>query len=113
MRSPTLAPSFEEPTHLVLCDFGRQGLAYTETEPLTTERTVVEHMLHGHYEKPVQVIAFSVSEGWSRDISEDIAHAVLELARAEERRLPEGARDFIENVTDEELEPELWTQLRN
>ena len=79
MRSPTLAPSFEEPTHLVLCDFGRQGLAYTETEPLTTERNVVENILHGQYEKPVRVVSFSVSEGWARDVSEDIAGFVVEV----------------------------------
>ena len=32
MRSPTLAPAFDEAVHLVLCDFGKQGLAYVETE---------------------------------------------------------------------------------
>ena len=106
-RSPTLAPAFEERTHLVLCDFGRQGLAYAETEPLTTERNVIENMLHGQYDNPVQVIAFSVSEGWARDVSEDIAHEVLEHARAETRCLAKGTKEFIEDVTDEELEPEL------
>lgn len=107
MRSPSLVPASEDPVHLVLCDFGRQGLAFIETEPHTTERNVVENMLHGEYEKPVQVVAVNVSEGWSRDVSEDIAHEVLERARAEERSLPKGTQDFIENVTDEELEPEL------
>lgn len=109
MRSPTLAPSFEESTHLVLCDFGRQGLAYAETEPLTTERKVIENMLHGQYDKPAQVVAFSFSKGWSRDVSEDIAHEVLELARTEERSIPKGTRHFIETITDEEVEPELCT----
>lgn len=106
MRSP-LAPTFEEPTHLVLCDFGRQGIAYAETEPHTTERNVVENLLQGQYTKPVQVVDFSVSEGWSRDVSEDIAHEVLEKARSEERSIPKETQAFIENITDEELEPEL------
>lgn len=107
MRSATLVPAFEEPTHLVLCDFGRQGLAYAETEPLTTERNVIENMLHGQYDTPVQVVALSVSEGWSRDVSEDVAHEVLEKARKEELTLSKGTQAFIEGVTDEELEPEL------
>ena len=107
MRSPALVPAFEEPLHLVLCDFGKQGLVYIETEPHTTERNVIENMLHGQYDKPVQVVAFSIAEGWSRDVSEDIAHAVLEKARKEERSIPQGTQEFIERITDEELEPEL------
>ena len=107
MRSPTLAPGVEEPVHLVLCDFGRLGLAYKETEPVTTERTVIENMLSGEYDKPVQVVAFSVYEGWARDVSEDIAHEVLERARKENRAVPVGTQTFLEELLDEELEPEL------
>ncbi len=107
MRSPALAPAFEEPTHVVLCDFGRQGLAYAETEPLTTEQNIIQNMLHGQYDKPVQVVALRVSEGGARDVSEDSAHEVLERARAEEQSIPKGAREFIETITDEGLEPEL------
>lgn len=107
MRSPTLAPGFEEPVHLVLCDFGRLGLAYKETDPVTTERSVVEGMLSGDYHKPVQVVAFSVSEGWARDVSEDIAHEVLEAARKQSRVLPAGTQHFLEELLDEEVEPEL------
>lgn len=54
-----------------------------------------------------QVVAFSIAEGWSRDASEDIAHAVLERARAEALSLSRGTQQFIEGITDEELEPEL------
>ena len=107
MRSPTLAPGFEDPVHLVLCDFGRLGLAYKETDPVTSERTVVENMLAGDYDTPVQVVAFSVSEGWARDVSEDVAHEVLELARRESRVIPAGTQKFLETLLDEELEPEL------
>lgn len=60
MRSPNLAPGLEIPVHVVLCDFGRQGLAYKETDPVTMERTVVQNMLASEYAKPLQVVAFSV-----------------------------------------------------
>jgi hypothetical protein len=110
MRSPSLAPSLGPtlaPIHLVLCDFGKHGNAYVETEPVTTEATVVENILTGQYDRPLEVVAFSVDEGWARDVSEDIAGLVVERARSEERRLSEGARRFVEAHLNEELEPEL------
>ena len=106
MRSPNLAPSHDA-VHLVLCDYGRAGLAYAETEPVSTERDVVEKILSGEYERPVEVVAFNVTEGWTRDVSEDIAGLVVERARSQERKLAQGARAFIEKHLDEELEPEL------
>jgi hypothetical protein len=106
MRSPSLAPT-REPVHFVLCDFGTLGLAYVETQPITTEAQVVDGILHGQYDAPVEVIAVSVDEGWSRDVSEDIAGLVVAKARQEDYSLAEGARRFVENHLDEELEPEL------
>jgi hypothetical protein len=64
-------------------------------------------MLAGQYDRPLEVVAFNVSEGWSRDVSEDIAGLVVERARSEQRTLSEGARRFVEKHLDEELEPEL------
>jgi hypothetical protein len=66
MRSPSLAPSRDPVHHLVLCDFGKLGLAYVETSPTLTEAEVVEGILHGQYDEPVEVVAFSVDEGWAR-----------------------------------------------
>ena len=106
MRSPTLAPS-HEPVHLVLCAFGKLGSAYAKTPPVCTERDVVEGILSGEYDNPIEVVAFDVAEGWSRDVSEDIAGAVIERARSDERKLGEGARRFVEKHLDEEVEPEL------
>jgi len=91
----------------VLCDFGRLGSAYIETEPVTTEKDVAHALLTGQYDRPLEVVAFSVSEGWARDVSEDVAGLVVERARSEGRTLPEGTRRFVEKHLDEELEPEL------
>jgi hypothetical protein len=105
MRSPSLAPSND--VHLVLCDFGPQGLAYVETPPLTSEQDVVDGILSGQYDNPVEVVAFNATEGWARDISEDVAGIVVEKARSQGRPLGKGARLFIENQLDEDVEPEL------
>jgi hypothetical protein len=104
MRSPSLAPT-RDPVHLVLCDFGRLGLAYAETAPITTEAEVVENILHGQYDKPVEVVAFSTDEGWARDVSKDIAVAVVARSRSEEIALAAGARAFVQKHLDEDLHP--------
>ena len=111
MRSPPISPIGPslEPVHLILCDFGKNGTAYVETDPVKTEASVVADLVSGEHDHPIEVVAFSVAEGWARDVSEDIARAVVDRARAEDRRLPEGTRDFVERHLDEELEPELWS----
>ena len=109
MRSPSIAPlgPTHAPVHLVLCDFGQLGSAYVETEPVMTEADVVHNLLTGQYDAPLEVVAFSLSEGWAREVSEDIAGAVVERARSERKSLPSGTRRFVEKHLDEELEPEL------
>jgi len=106
MRSPSLAPS-HDPVYLVLCDYGKLGSAYVETPSVSTERDVVENILRGEYDRPLEVTAFDIGEGWSRDVSEDVAGRVVERARSENRKLAEGAKSFVEKHLDEKLEPEL------
>ena len=59
----------------------RLGRAYCETgEDEADENTVIENILNGQYSHPILVVAFNTAEGWSRDMTEDIARAVLDLA---------------------------------
>jgi hypothetical protein len=61
---------------VVLDDFGKLGRAYRETdESHADEETIIETLLHGQYSNPTRVVSFNISEGWSRDVSEDIAGA--------------------------------------
>jgi len=83
----------------------RERLRYRRATP--REGTRPANMLAGEYDQPLEVVAFNVSEGWSRDVSEDIARLVVDRARAEGRTIPTAARRFIEEHFDEELEPEL------
>ena len=51
MAHPSLVPSLNEDLHFVLCDFGRAGLAYVETDPAEADATTdVQNLLHGQYE---------------------------------------------------------------
>jgi hypothetical protein len=98
-RSPPLAPG--APYHygtiyIVLDDFGDLGRAYRETdEAEADERTIVDNFISGQYSHPVRVVAFNTDEGSSRDVSEDIAHAVAERANSEGRELSDCTRQFL------------------
>ena len=51
--------------HLVLCSFGRAGLAYVEADPAESDASTVVHLGH-----PLRVVAMNVEEGWCRDVSD-------------------------------------------
>ena len=54
-------------------------------------------MIAGQYSNPVRVVAFNTEEGWSRDVSEDIARAVADKLEAEGRSIKDdGVRYFVE-----------------
>lgn len=57
-------------------DFGgRLGHAWRETDPNDTDyESVIRDLLDGQYSNPVRVVGFNTVEGWSRDVSEDIAN---------------------------------------
>ena len=95
MRAPTLVPGT---AHLVLNDFGALGCAYLGTdEAKADEWTIVRNIANGHYSNPVRVVAFNVAEGWSRDVTRQIAEAVFELGRRE-NYFSQPARDFVERI---------------
>ena len=96
MAPASLVPhGFNADIHLVLCSFGRAGLAYVKTDPAEAEcprqcirtcNTAVMRSLSA------EVIALNVDEGWSQDVSEAIAHKVHEIAEHEDYELTQGRR---------------------
>jgi hypothetical protein len=76
-RSPSIVPpsAADHDVYLVLEDFGgRLGRAWCETTEEDTDRaTLMRHLVEGHYERPARIVAFNTSEGWSRDVTTDIA----------------------------------------
>jgi hypothetical protein len=82
----------------VLNDFGELGRAFLETDELEADEwTTVSNILNGEYSNPMRVVAFNIAEGWSRDVTEDIAEAVLERGETE-GHLSEPAKRFVECV---------------
>jgi hypothetical protein len=73
---PRVPESLDDVTvYLVLNDHGKHGIAYDETEPTKADlESAIQNFLTGQYENALRVVAFNTAEGWSRDVSEDIAH---------------------------------------
>jgi hypothetical protein len=46
-------------------------------------------------------VAFNVQEGWCRDISNEVAKDVVDVARLEFARLPDGTQKFVERQLGE------------
>ncbi len=56
-------------------------------------------------EKPVRVVAFNTAEGWSRDVSEDVAWEVANRAGAQGDKLPTATHDFVAFLIGEHAAP--------
>jgi hypothetical protein len=52
----------------------------------------------------VGVIAFNIGEGWSRDVSEDVARKLLKRVAKEGKALAHASRRFVEShISEEEM----------
>jgi len=109
-----LAPADADVTvHIVLNDFGQLGRAYVETDEADAdEATIVENILSGQYSCPLRVVAFNTAEGWSRDVTEDIAVAVMNRVRSEQRSIGKAAQEFLERVLGETTQTHYHFQRR-
>jgi hypothetical protein len=99
----SLVPHFDVTVHIVLDDYGKAGRVYRETdEEDTTVGSVVDDLLSGQFNNPVRVVAFNTSEGWSRDVSEDVAREVLRRMTERGRPLAASSRQFVGIHVDED-----------
>jgi len=101
-NTPSLAPNafrYDTTVYIVLNDFGKLGSAYVETdETEADEAAVISDIISGAHSNPLRVIAFNTHEGWSRDVTEDIAHKILDLNQRG-TALSAAAREFVVRVT--------------
>ena len=96
--TPSIVPGDEDrDVCLVVNDFGRRGRAYCETDVEATDlETVIQDLLDGQYSNPVRVVSFNTAEGWSRDISADVAKELRRRCDLQLREVPSSILDFIE-----------------
>jgi hypothetical protein len=87
----------DETVYLVLDDFGDLGRCWRETDVEATDLvTVVTDMLDGQCNSPVRVIGFNTAEGWSRDVSSDVAAELRRRCDLQLRQVPENIQEFVE-----------------
>jgi hypothetical protein len=79
--------------YLVLDGFG-EGLGRSWREMDTDRPTLIRHLLEGQFSSPVRIVAFNTAEGWSRDVTREIA-AELAQACAYRGETPPSIVDFI------------------
>jgi len=87
----------DQATYVVLDDFGRRfGRAWRESDAESTEReTLIRDLFAGEYSNPVRIVAFNTAEGWSRDVTVDIADE-LRRQYAEYDEVPTSVLRFVE-----------------
>ena len=96
--SPPLVPEgFDTDVYVVLEDFGQIGRAYREADEDRADReTLIRDLIGGQYDHPVRIVAFNTAQGWSRDVSAEIAREISERASAKGEELVGPVQGFTE-----------------
>jgi hypothetical protein len=98
--TPSIVPSRPETVYLVEDDYGHIGRAFRETDATKADReTTLQDLLSGQYHDPVRIIAFNTTEGWSRDVSQELAVELQRRADIEGRELDGTLAAFVEAYT--------------
>jgi hypothetical protein len=82
--------------YLVLDDVGRSSRVWAETAEISDLETVVTDLLAGQYKNPVRVIGFNAAEGWSADVSADVARQLRQRCDVQQRDIPFFLEDFVD-----------------
>jgi hypothetical protein len=81
--SVPLVPASEATVYLAFEDFGEFGRAFVETHEDKADReTIIQNILSGQYGHLLRVVAFNTAEGWSRDVTQEIAQEVAHRREA-------------------------------
>jgi hypothetical protein len=80
----------------VVDDLGRLGRVWREADYEATDLEAVTDILTGEYRSPIGVFAFNTAEGWSRDVSADIANELRRRCDLQLRDIPEPLQDFVD-----------------
>jgi hypothetical protein len=96
--TPSIVPRGDDhDVYLVVDDLGRLGRVWREADCDTTDlETVITDLLTGQYDGAFQVVAFNSAEGWSRDVSADIAAELRRRCDLQLRDVPPMLEDFVD-----------------
>jgi hypothetical protein len=96
-----MPPAHNELTvYQVLDDLGKLGQIWREIAAASAnEQAIIDDILSGQYVRPLRVVAFNTDDGWSRDVTGEIAAKLLDAAGTQKRSLGAAAWEFIERAT--------------
>jgi len=98
--TPSIVPSTDQTVYLVADDFGPIGRAWREADLEATDlETVIRNLLAGEYSSPIRVIGFNTAEGWSEDVSEDIALELQRRCDLQQIEIPAPIEAFVDRHT--------------
>jgi hypothetical protein len=102
MRKSSSTPSIvpddrDQNVYMVADDLGRLGAVWREADVEKTDlETIVQDLLTGQYTNPIRVINFNTSEGWSQDVSTDVARELRQRCDQQMRDVPFFLQDFVD-----------------
>ena len=95
----SVVPNTEHVTYLLLDEIGSYGPIWREmSDGEANEATIIDWIAQGQFDCPLRVVAFNTEEGWSRDVTREIAARLLDLSH-QGVALGAAARDFVVRVT--------------
>src|SRR3974377_2345690 len=104
MIDTPLIPTQDLTVYAVLEDFGKHGAAWREIDEIRADqRSIVEGILRGEYERVLRVVAFNADEGSARDGTREVALKVIRAARQQNRKMSALTREFVERVTGRDM----------
>jgi hypothetical protein len=81
--------------YLVIVDLGEHVVRREANIESTELETAITDLLDGQYSNPIRVIAGNTAEGWSRDVSDGIAHQLRRRSDLQLTHLTECLADFV------------------
>lgn len=118
MRNPGWTPSIvpnddDQTAYIVVDDFGPIGRSYRETDVGRADlEAVIMDMLEGQYNDPVRVVGFNTVEGWSKDVSANVAQEIRYRCDFQMRDVPFYLEDFVERYEGRYRDVQLPLPLR-
>lgn len=95
--TPSIVPTEDQTVYLVLDDFVDFGRCWREASVEKTDlETVISDLLEGQYYKPVRVIGFNIAEGWSRDVSDQVAGELRRHCEQQGATIPAYLEIFVQ-----------------
>jgi hypothetical protein len=112
--TPSIVPrGDDQDIHLVVDELGRLGRVWREADVEATDfETVAQDLLEGQYHNPIGIFAFNPVEGWSRDVSEDIARELRRRCDLQLRDVPSSIQDFVERHEGKDRDIQLPLPMR-